>query len=250
MIGLIGHTGFVGSSLLEQVKIDKVFNSKNISEVKNYDFKVLICAGMSGSKWIANSNPSKDNRNYIEIINNLKLSRTENLVLISTVDTFFNPINVDEDSSQEINKLETYGKNRKKLEVFVMQNFKNYLIVRLTGLVGAKLKKNLLYDIKNNNELYKFNLESKYQFYPIRYLWKDIQIAKNNNINLIHLNSEPISVKEIANISDKETSEFTEKKNKAAYDLLTKHGKVYKTESSYLYDKDKVVSEIKEYFQN
>jgi hypothetical protein len=205
---------------------------------------------MGGSKWAANSNPQKDNKNFTELVNNLRLVKTKSLVLISTVDVFDNPVNIDEDSSQDMKKLETYGSNRKKLESFVLNYFGNYLIVRLTALVGPNLKKNLLYDIKNDNELYKFNLESEFQFYPIKHLWKDIQIAKNNNINLIHLNSEPISVEEVANLSDKKNDEFSEKKNRIKYNLLTKHGRIYKSGGKYLYNKENVIFEIKEYFQN
>ena len=56
-----------------------------------------------------------------------------------------------------------------------MKNFDNFLIIRLTALVGKHLKKNILFDIKNKFQLDKINKNSVYQYYPIDNLSKDIK---------------------------------------------------------------------------
>ena len=58
---LIGYTGFVGNNLAEQTEFDFVYNSKNIHEIQGKTFDIVYCAGMPGTKWIANKNPEKDN---------------------------------------------------------------------------------------------------------------------------------------------------------------------------------------------
>ena len=57
------------------------------------------------------------------------------------MDVFSNPINVDEDSNIDLINNNAYGKNRRILEQFVIENFEKKLIVRLPGLVGEGLKK-------------------------------------------------------------------------------------------------------------
>ena len=47
---LIGHTGFVGSNLLNQQSFDDCFNSKNINEIEHKSFEQVICAGVSAVK--------------------------------------------------------------------------------------------------------------------------------------------------------------------------------------------------------
>ena len=117
--------------------------------------------------------------------------------MISTVDVYSNPINKSEKNKPITSKKNFYGKNRIDLEKFVMNNFDNFLIIRLTALVGQHLKKNILFDIKNKNQLDKINKNSVYQYYPIDNLSKDIKKLSNENNKVIHLNSEPIKVDEI-----------------------------------------------------
>ena len=55
--GLIGYTGFVGSNLSEQKSFSEYFNSSNIEKIKNHEFDMLICAGLSGTKYKINKKP-------------------------------------------------------------------------------------------------------------------------------------------------------------------------------------------------
>ena len=51
----------------------------------------------------------------------------------------------------------------------------NHNIIRLPALVGEGLKKNALFDIKNNNNVDLIDSRNSYQFYPLKNLWKDIK---------------------------------------------------------------------------
>ena len=250
MIGLIGHTGFVGGHLNKQFKIDKHFNSKNINDLNKYEYEILFCAGMSGVKWKANKFPEQDDKNLEEIIKNISTVYTKKFILLSTVDVFTNPNFVDEDSKILLDNDNHYGMNRYRLEKFVAQNFKSHLICRLTGLVGQNLKKNFLYDVKHNNELNKFNPNSSFQFYPIARLWKDIQTSLHADIKTIHLNAEPVSVLEIAKYLNIDLSQFSKANKKYSYNMTTKYSNKFKKSGNYLYSKSYILNQIQDYIDS
>ncbi|MGL6100395.1 MAG: NAD-dependent epimerase/dehydratase family protein [Fusobacteriaceae bacterium] len=149
MKGLIGYTGFVGGNLDRQDNFQKRYNSKNISEIKNENFDILYCAGVSAVKWFANQNPEKDISGINSLVENLKIVKAKKFVLISTIDIYSELGEVDEDTIPNILKQDTYGKNRYYLENWVKETFENYLIVRLPALFGKGLKKNFVYDLMN-----------------------------------------------------------------------------------------------------
>jgi hypothetical protein len=122
----------------------------------------------------------------------------DNFVLISTVDVFKTPVGVDENTPIDVQDLHAYGLNRYRLEQFVAQKFSRHVIVRLPGLIGPGLRKNIIFDFLNDNNVTKIESRSVFQFYPMVNLWFDINKALENNISLVHLTAEPVSVAQIA----------------------------------------------------
>ena len=128
-----------------------------------------------------------------------------------------------------------------------MKNFDNFLIIRLTALVGKHLKKNILYDIKNKFQLDKINKNSVYQYYPIDNLSKDVEKLSNEKNKVIHLNSEPIKVCEILNDNNLSLLDGGLIKKKELYNLKSIYSKKYMNIRSYFYNKKKILSYIKKY---
>lgn len=174
MKGLIGHTGFIGSILKSNLKNYKLFNSKNINSIRKKNFKEIICAGLPASKWKANKNPNKDTVNLNYLMRNLVSIKSDLFILISTIDVH--------------NDRETYGKNRKKLEIFIKKKFSDYLIIRLPAVFGKGIKKNILYDLLNNNQISKINKDDKYQWFDLSFLYKEIQKLKKKKLLIKLLN--------------------------------------------------------------
>lgn len=143
---LVGYTGFVGSNLDASTNFDGRYNSKNISSAYGTEPDFLIYSGVTAAKYIANSAPEKDFEIILQAQENIKKISPKKLVLISTIDVFKNPVEVDEDSQIESEDLQAYGKNRRLLEIWVRENFPDALIIRLPGLFGKNLKKNFIYD--------------------------------------------------------------------------------------------------------
>ena len=195
---LIGYTGFVGSNLEATHEFGAKFNSKNIADIEGQSFNLLVCAGAPAKKWYANLHPDEDRETLDGLMAHLAKVKAERVVLISTVDVFKNPYLADENTEVEMEGLSAYGLNRRRLELFVLEHFANVLLVRLPGLVGRGLKKNILFDFHNNNQLGKIDSRGVFQFYPVSRLWDDIVRSRENGLSLVHLTSAPVSVADVA----------------------------------------------------
>jgi dTDP-4-dehydrorhamnose reductase len=247
---LIGHSGFVGSTLLKQSSFEALYRSTDIQEIRGKSFDSVVCAGAPAQKWIANSQPQADLDKIDGLIDHLKQVECRQFVLISTVDVFKQPIEVYESSLVEEEGLHPYGLHRRKLEKFVASHFPSHLIVRLPGLVGPGLRKNIIFDFLNNNNLSSVESRAIFQFYPMVNLWFDIETALKAELNLVHLTAEPISVREVA-LAGFAKDFAQELANKPAlYDLRSEHAKLFSALSNYQYSKRETVQAIRSYAQS
>lgn len=146
---LVGNTGFVGSNIYAAGKIDAAYNSKNIEDAYGTCPELLIYAGLRAEKYLANNAPEKDMELIRQAEENISKINPKKLVLISTIDVFKVPKNVDEDSVIDTENLHPYGYNRYQLELWVRENYPDALIIRLPGLFGKNIKKNFIYDYIN-----------------------------------------------------------------------------------------------------
>jgi len=144
---LVGYTGFVGSNLAASCEFEGLYDSKNVKEAYGTNPELLVYSGVPAQKFIANKYPEEDLKIIENAIYNIKQINPKKIVLISTIDVYKEPINVDEDSEITLEDLQPYGKNRYHLEEWVKSNFEDYLIVHLPGLYGKNIKKNFIYDI-------------------------------------------------------------------------------------------------------
>lgn len=149
MISLVGYTGFVGSNIYAAGKFNAVYNSKNIEEAYSTNPDLLIYAGLRAEKYLANNAPEKDMELIIQAEENITKIKPKKLVLISTIDVFKVPKDVDENSEIDTENLQAYGYNRYQLELWVREHFPDALIIRLPGLFGKNIKKNFIYDFIN-----------------------------------------------------------------------------------------------------
>lgn len=147
MKSLVGYTGFVGSNLHKNFSFDRVYNSKNIKDAFGTKPDLLVYSGVPAQKFIANKNPHEDFEIIENAIKNIKSIYPQFIVLISTIDVFKNPVDVDENSNIDTENLHPYGLNRYYLEKFIEESMDNYLIIRLPGLYGENMKKNFIFDL-------------------------------------------------------------------------------------------------------
>lgn len=146
---LIGHSGFVGTNLKAQHQFTDLYNSKNISNITGKSYDVVVCCGIPASMWLANTNPDKDLENIDVLLNLLKTVSAKQFILISSTAVLAKPVKaVNEDTSNFEENL-AYGKHRRYAEADIESHFENSLIVRIPALFGLGLKKNLIYDLLN-----------------------------------------------------------------------------------------------------
>lgn len=230
---LIGYSGFVGSNLLRQRSFDACFNSSNVEAIAGRSFDLVVCAGAPAEKWKANADPERDSDVIERLTRALVQVNARKLVLISTVDVFLDPRDVDEDSPVPMANLHAYGRHRRRLEQIVASRFETH-IVRLVGLYGPGLKKNVIYDFLHENGIDRISARSVFQFYDLGRLWRDITIAIDNELPLVHLPTEPVSVAEVARAGFGIDFENDTPAPPARYDIRTRYAALFGGAGSYI----------------
>ncbi|MBK9441217.1 MAG: NAD(P)-dependent oxidoreductase [Comamonadaceae bacterium] len=250
MNALIGYSGFVGGLLLKQAPFDALFRSTNIADIDGQSFDTVVCAGAPAQKWIANRDPEVDRQKIDSLNSHLKTIRCKTFILISTVDVFKDSMGVDELTPVEESGLHPYGLHRRLLEKFVESHFSNYLIVRLPGLVGPGLRKNVIFDFLNDNNLQAIESRGVFQFYPLVSLWYDIQTALNAGLNLVHLTAEPISVADVSQRGFGKAFDQILANTPATYDMRTRYAQIYGTSGHYQYSARDTIQAVRTYAQS
>jgi NAD-dependent epimerase/dehydratase family protein len=246
MDALIGHTGFVGSNLASQHKFSALFNSKNIQEMRGGTFDSVVCAGVQAKKWLANQKPEADWAAIQKLLSILGAIQTRKFILISTVDVYSKPFHVTEETPV-IGENHAYGKHRYAVEEFVREHFPSSLVLRLPGLFGHGLQKNVIFDLLNSNCLEQINPEGVFQYYSLDHLWNDIQRALTANLSLLNIATEPIKTEDIIQDYFPQQRERVgpSKPFTVNYDMHTKYGNLWNSSSeNYLYNRQTVFREI------
>jgi len=242
---LIGHTGFVGSNLLKQFAFDSLYRSNNIEEIRGREFDLVVCAGIQAKKWWANQNADEDLQAIQTLLDNLETISAKQFVLISTVDVYPTPSGVDEDTPISPGVNHAYGENRLLAEEFIRSRFESHLVLRLPGLFGDGIKKNVIHDLLHRHELEKINPLGVYQYYSLDRLAADIERATDLGLSLLNISAEPISTREILQNFFPDEVLGAESQFQATYDMKSKHWSAWGSSApGYLYDKAAVFAQL------
>lgn len=250
MRGLIGHTGYVGTSLKRQAPFERCFASKDIATIEGGEFDLLVCSAAPAMKWVAERDPAADLANLEKIAGHLGKVRAKRVVLISTVDVFADSAGCDEGSEPGGDGLGAYGRNRLWLEQCLTERFDNVLVARLVGLVGPGLRKNAVFDLHNDNALEKIDSRGEFQFYPMVNLWTDLNRALDAGMTTVHLTAEPVSVAEVARQCFGREFENHLDKPVARYDLRTRHAALFGGSGDYTWSRRESLLAISAYAQS
>ncbi len=235
---------------MKQTYFSSVFRQGNIGRLCESPFDTIVCAAAPAQKWLANRDPVADRQNIDSLISHLKTVTCNTFILISTVDVFKSPIGVDEGTQVDEEGLHAYGLHRRLLERFVESQFPNHLIVRLPGLVGPGLRKNVIYDILNDNNLHAIDSRGVFQFYPMVNLWWDIQTALQAGLKLVHLTAEPISVADVSELGFGKAFTQPMANPPTIYDMRTRHAAVFVGQGNYQYSQRDTIQAVRAYAQS
>lgn len=247
---LIGHSGFVGGTLLRQRHFAGLYRSANIADIAGRSFDTVVCAGAPAQKWIANREPEVDRGKIQSLLGHLSQVRCSTFILISTVDVFQRAVGVDEDCVPDEQGLHPYGLHRRLLEKFAEDHFSRCLVVRLPGLVGPGLRKNVIFDFLNDNNLHAVDSRGVFQFYPMVNLWADLQLALEHDLRRLHLTAEPVSVAEVARLGFGRSFDNALAGAPASYDFRSRHAALFGGVGSYQYSKRETLQAVRAYAQS
>ena len=225
---LIGHTGFVGSTLARAHDFGARINSKNTDSLRGKHFGLLVCAGVSAVKWLANKEPEADRSGIARLTDALAETTAEEFILISTVDVYPNPVEAaDEATPIDAAANHAYGRHRLELEEWVKARFPKVRIIRLPALFGEGLRKNALYDLLRGNMVESINPAGVFQWYPLERLWADIQTVRRRELPLVNLVPEPLAMARIIDTFFPGAPVGPARQPAPLYDLHTRHGALF-----------------------
>lgn len=246
---LIGYTGFVGSTLARSVSFDRVFNSSNISTIRGQKFSTVVCAGVSAVKWLANREPQKDVEAISRLTTELALMETDHFILISTVDVYPTPENVTEEKLPDPSAAQFYGKHRRQLELWAQAQFPKCTIVRLPGLFGEGLKKNLIYDLVHNKQTDAISPNGSLQWYPMRRFSSDLAKVIESGVDLINISPEPVLTIDIHRQFFPASRIGADDMPGPKYDMQTCYAALLGGSGHYHLGRDEVLNELGQYIK-
>jgi len=231
---LIGHTGFVGGALATQHHFDECYHSKNIADIRGREFDLLVCSGVSAAKWWANQHADEDRSRIASLLDDLAQVRARRVIVISTVDVYPQSSGVDESFDCESRPNHAYGTNRLWFEQQMRALFSDPTVVRISGVFGPGLKKNVIFDLLHDNCLDAINPASSFQYYNIANLWRDLERLDKLALKLVNLASEPIQTEAIIAAYFPGKIVGAKAAPEAHYDIRTLHGDALGSGSPYL----------------
>jgi len=237
MDGIIGASGLVGSLLRDIIKA-KCYTSSNIQDISGEEFDTIWVAAPSAVKWQANANPDADMDSVNRLLNAVGTARTRRIVHFSTVDVYGSvQLTTGPQESDYPASDCAYGKHRLILE----ESWKADVVqvVRLPGLFGSGLKKNIIFDLLQKHNYEGISLLSSYQWYDLSDLPSlilDINAEKNSIINV---SVEPVGTQDIVSEIFPEVLEMCTGTNAVIYDMRSRNG--------YRFSREGVVERIARY---
>ena len=159
-------------------------------------------------------------------------TRIGELVLISTIDVYVQPVDVDEDSPIDAAANHAYGRHRKQLEDFCTSHH-DTRVVRLPGLFGKGLKKNVIFDLLHDNQVDRIDPDAAFQYYDLRRLADDLDRVRRCDLRLLNVATPAIQTRRIAEELFGRSLAVRPGPH-GRYDMQTRHGALWGRPDRYL----------------
>lgn len=169
-LAVIGASGFVGSAFVREAatafEVTPV-TRESYAALRGTAFDVVIDAAANSRKYLADEDPLMDFRLSVEHRLNTLLDFPARVhVHVSSVDVYedlTSPETTREDRVIDPARTSRYGFHKLLAEELVRHYAKEWLIVRLAGMVGPGLRKNPVFDILRGLPL-RIHPDSRYQY--------------------------------------------------------------------------------------
>ena len=211
MIFVVGGKGLTGSAIVKYLEAKnkdyEIIQKENKENFFGKECDMLIFANGNALKYKANEDPLFDFyasvASVAEYIHKIKFKKFIHLSTVDVYDDKTSIMKTKEDAYIDTRKLNTYAYNKYRAEEYVKQFCDNYLIFRLSGLVGDGLKKNAVYDFAHKDKKVMLSPETTHNYINTRFIAEtifhiiDLEI-ENQTFNLASKNA--IKIGNIENI--------------------------------------------------
>jgi hypothetical protein len=194
---LIGYTGFVGSNIAAAHEFTDCYNTTNIDAIRGRSYDLVVSAATRADSHRINRNGPADRAEIDDYIAVLSTVHATQLVLISTVCIYPGGTSPDESTLLSAEGLTPYGANRLHMEQVLSARF-NTLALRLPQLYGIGLKKGIVYDLLNDYRIEFIRPEGRFQYYDLRRLWSDTELALQAGLVALNLATPPVTSGRVA----------------------------------------------------
>ena len=194
---LIGYTGFVGSNIAAVHEFTDCYNTTNIDAIRGRSYDLVVSAAARADSHRINQNGPADRAEIDDYIAVLSTVHAAQLVLISTVCIYPGGTSPDESTPLSAEGLTPYGANRLHMEQVLSERF-NTLALRLPQLYGIGLKKGIVYDLLNDYRIEFIRPEGRFQYYALRRLWPDTELALQAGLATLNLATPPVNSGRVA----------------------------------------------------
>lgn len=223
MQALIGSNGTIGQSLLDNMQFDAVFNSDNLEKITEHEWDLVVCAAPSGNRLAINRGQILDFQDCVLLARTLGRCTIKKLVLIGSVDAETAPDSI-------------YGRNRAWLEQELANSHETYTL-RLSTLIGSRIKKNVLFDLKHGLFLESLDRDAELQWCILDDVPQQIDISLAGSPGIRSIVSEPINNTDII---DRFFSDVTSGRTSST---------VRYNQQPYVYTKEHIFSAMEQYLK-
>jgi hypothetical protein len=194
---LIGYTGFVGCNLSAAYDFDDRYNTRNVEEIRNRSYDLVVSAAGRADSHRINLNPADDRAEIDAYVDLLSTVKTPKLVVISTVCVYPGASSPTEATQLTDADLTPYGVNRLRMERQLSERF-DALVVRLPQLYGRGVKKGIVYDLLNDYRVEYIEPTGLFQYYDLGRLWSDVQVALQAGLPALNVATPPLTSARVA----------------------------------------------------
>ena len=237
MDAIVGASGFVGASLAKIINA-KHFTSANISELADHRPDTVWVAAPSAVKWKANAEPDADAASVRALCESVNSAAPARIVHFSTVDVYGSAQFVHAPDENVLPQPDCpYGANRLWLE----NNWSadSVQVVRLPGLFGSGLKKNIIFDLINSRNHGAVSLDSHFQWYDMSDFESLVSEINSAGPGVLNIAVEPLHTELLVQSAFPEVQDLCTGTGRAKYDMRSKNG--------YRFSKDIVIEQIQRY---
>ena len=121
------------------------------------------------------------------------------------------------------------------------------LVVRLPGLFGRGLRKNVIFDLLQGHETDKIHADSRFQFFDLEGLWRGVSAALGAGVAVVNFATEPVTVEEVAR--EGLGIEFHNRPplEPVVYDVRSRHARLFGGAGGYLQGRLAVLGAIRRF---